>query len=462
MLLQAAAALALMPLDHRTILGLDPWIKPFKFSVSIAIFLWTLAWLLPTLRASRRVKSFFSWGFAVCMLVEIVCIAGQSARGVRSHFNLETGFDSAVFGTMGTMIGINSVLLAALLGLFLVRGADLAPSCLWAVRLGLLVTLLGSAQGGLIVAHGQHAVGVADGGEGLPLVNWSTEGGDLRVAHMIGLHGMQIVPLFAFLLGRLKPRWTERRRIGWVVGFSTIYAAAGGVLLVHALSGQPVFPQRLGGLREIGQRHGSQQTSRVPVASDARVPGTRAAHSLQYFWQLTRTGRQCRSRRRPGRRALGSTFVGVGVGVRVAVRDGPAVAVRVRVGVAVRVAVRDGAAVEVRVAVRDGPAVGVRVAVCDGPAVGAFGVRVGVAVHDAIGVGVRVGVGVAFQLGVRFGGGVRVFLFCGGCGGLPFLSISSLPTSPSLALVSTEATSDRLKDRAAALPKVRSTRVTLP
>ena len=104
MLLQAVAALALMPLDHRTILGLDPWIKPFKFSVSIAIFLWTLAWILPTLRASRRVKSFFSWGFAICMVVEIACIAGQSARGVRSHFNFETGFDGLIHGSSPRMV----------------------------------------------------------------------------------------------------------------------------------------------------------------------------------------------------------------------------------------------------------------------------------------------------------------------------------------------------------------------
>ena len=293
MLLQAVAALALMPLDHRTILGLDPWIKPFKFSVSIAIFLWTVAWILPTLRASRRVKSFFSWGFAICMVVEIACIAGQSARGVRSHFNFETGFDSTVFGTMGTMIGVNSMLLAALLLLFVVCGADLAPSCLWAVRLGLLVTLLGSAQGGLIVAHGQHAVGVADGGEGLPLVNWSTEGGDLRVAHMIGLHGMQIVPLFALLLGRMKPRWTERRRIGWVVAFSTIYAAAGGVLLVHALSGRPVFPQRLGGLCPGPRDPGGASASVLLAANSHReiVPESASARPARapvstFVWGL--------------------------------------------------------------------------------------------------------------------------------------------------------------------------------
>lgn len=168
MLVQAAACLALMPFDDRTILGLDPWVKPFKFCVSVAIFLWTLAWFLPSLRVKRRTRALLAYAFSLIMIVEIGCIVLQSARGVRSHFNFETGFDAAIFSAMGTRIGINSVLLVAVLGLFLARPAALPRPYLWAVRLGLLVTVLGSAQGGLIVAHGQHAVGVADGGPGLP------------------------------------------------------------------------------------------------------------------------------------------------------------------------------------------------------------------------------------------------------------------------------------------------------
>ena len=78
--------------------------------------------------------------FSLIMITEMVCISLQSARGVRSHFNYETGFDAAVFSTMGSMIGLNTILLVVVWLLFMVRGADLSPSYLWAVRLGLLVT----------------------------------------------------------------------------------------------------------------------------------------------------------------------------------------------------------------------------------------------------------------------------------------------------------------------------------
>lgn len=240
MLVVAAICVALMPFDHRTVLGIDPWIKPFKFCVSVAIYLWTLAWFFPALRVAERTRRLLSVAFSLIMILEIGCIVLQSARGVRSHFNFATGFDAAVFNAMGGMIAVNTILLAIVLGSFFLRGADLRRSYLWAIRLGLLVTLLGSAEGGLMVAHRQHTVGVADGGPGLPLVNWSRDAGDLRVAHMIGLHGMQLIPLFAFLLGRATPAWPERRRTATVFAFCAIYVAVGGAMLAMALSGVPI------------------------------------------------------------------------------------------------------------------------------------------------------------------------------------------------------------------------------
>lgn len=51
---------------------------------------------------------------------------------------------------------------------------------------------------------------------------------------------MQVIPLFAFLLGRVTPRWTERRRVAAVAGFSALYLM-GGAALYLASSRAPVL-----------------------------------------------------------------------------------------------------------------------------------------------------------------------------------------------------------------------------
>jgi hypothetical protein len=87
---------------------------------------------------------------------------------------------------------------------------------------------------------GAHSVGVADGGPGLPLVGWSTTGGDLRVPHFFGLHAMQVVPAAALALGALFPHLTQTRRVRltWIVSLG--YLALTLLLTWQALRGQSI------------------------------------------------------------------------------------------------------------------------------------------------------------------------------------------------------------------------------
>lgn len=213
--------------DTRLILGINPWIKPMKFLTSIAIFVWTIAWFMPESRPSAVIR----WTIALSMTIEIVCIIMQAARGTTSHYNNATPFDAIVFAVMGVTIMINTFAVAWFL--WLVRRDTPASRAgyLWGVRLGLAIFLLASLEGLMLVANGAHTVGAPDGGAGLPIVNWSTQHGDLRIAHFFGMHAMQALPLIGFL--------SNSRNL--VFGVSIIWVAILSGLIVMALQGLPLI-----------------------------------------------------------------------------------------------------------------------------------------------------------------------------------------------------------------------------
>jgi hypothetical protein len=90
--------------------------------------------------------------------------------------------------------------------------------------------------------EGAHSVGVEDGGPGLPVTGWSTTGGDLRVGHFVGLHGLQALPLFGYLLVLFAPDWLRSgHRVALVWTFGLSYLGLVGVLTWQTLRGQPVI-----------------------------------------------------------------------------------------------------------------------------------------------------------------------------------------------------------------------------
>lgn len=233
-------------LDPRVITGAPAWLKPAKFAISTIVYAGSLAWLLRYVTVWPRLTRAAGWTTAVALVVEIALIDLQAARGATSHFNQTTIFDIAVFAIMGGMIAllwIASVVLAA--ALFRQTFAD--PAWGWALRLGLLVTVVGSAMGGLMLPpraeqaltgsrpSGGHTIGAPDGTPGLPLVNWSRTHGDLRIPHFFGLHGLQAIPILAVALSRRR-----RLRTSMVVAVAASYASFIVILVVQALAGQSI------------------------------------------------------------------------------------------------------------------------------------------------------------------------------------------------------------------------------
>ncbi len=235
--------LSVAPFDARTVTGLNPWIKPMKFAVSITIYLWTLAWFLAYLRpAYPRAVRVVGWLVSLVFVVEMLCVVSQAARGVPSHFNISTPYDGAVFTLMGVMIIINTLLVALVLLMFFLKPVELPPAYLWGIRFGLLLFVLASLEGFVMTSQLAHTVGAADGGPGLPFVNWSTRAGDLRVAHFLGFHALQLLPLAGYWLNLRSQVLARQRRMALVVAaLAFLYALVFSALFWQALSGRPLI-----------------------------------------------------------------------------------------------------------------------------------------------------------------------------------------------------------------------------
>ena len=240
-LLALVVLVLIAPFDTRTITGINPWIKPLKFLVSITVYVWTLAWFLEYLSPYRRLVRLITWGTSLVFVGEMVCIIMQAARGATSHFNVKTPFDAAVFSTMGMLIFVNTLLVLLTLILFARPNAQLAPAYLWGIRLGLLLFFLGSLEGVAMIENMAHTVGQADGGPGLPFVNWSTRAGDLRVAHFFSFHALQLLPLAGYGLSRLKTDWPTRRQVACIVTLALIYLAGVSLIFWQAMRGRPLL-----------------------------------------------------------------------------------------------------------------------------------------------------------------------------------------------------------------------------
>jgi hypothetical protein len=223
--------------DHRLVTGANPWLKPMKFELSILIFLATVAWLLEVVTLPVFASRTISAVTGGAMIVEIVAIVIQAARGVPSHYNVSSTLNALIFTSMALAIVCNTVAMAGLLIGALSSRPNLPPAVIWGIRLGLILFLLGSLQGFQMVANRGHTVGAPDGGLGWPMLRWSRTFGDLRIAHFVGLHGLQLLPLLGWVVS-----WTSREAgvmAVWVAFVAMALTFAG--VLRQAMAGIPLL-----------------------------------------------------------------------------------------------------------------------------------------------------------------------------------------------------------------------------
>lgn len=196
------------------------WRKPVVFGLSFGITLLTVSWIMGFLRPRKMTGWAVIGVFAAAAVGEVFLISMQRWRGVASHFNESTPFDSMVFGIMGSLVSVVAVVLVFVVLRSFWR-LDAPPSLALAIRAGLVLVLVSQAVGVQMIVEGGNTFGAA---------------GALKVPHAVTMHAVQILPALALLL--LLSESSERRRVRIVALGTTGYAALIASTLVQTYSGR--------------------------------------------------------------------------------------------------------------------------------------------------------------------------------------------------------------------------------
>lgn len=235
--LNILGALICVGLIYKTeteVLGINAFIKPMKFFISLAALAFTMGWHMIYLKKQRAV-SLYNWVFIIVFVFEMGVVLWQAANGRLSHFNISTRFYGMLFQWMGIAITIFT-LWTLYIGILFFRQKDFPPllphGYIWGIRLGIIWFVIFAFEGGHMAAQLAHTVGAPDGGEGLPVLNWSKQHGDLRIAHFFGMHSLQILPLAGYYFAKTRSQ---------IILFALVWFLFVMLLYWQALGGYPLL-----------------------------------------------------------------------------------------------------------------------------------------------------------------------------------------------------------------------------
>jgi hypothetical protein len=214
--------------------GVNAWFKPFKFAVSLGLYSWTMAWYCHYLSNFNTTP--FNWTVIILFGLELLYIIFQASKGQLSHYNTSTPTYSLLYSLMGLVAAVVTLYTAYVGLLFFTRSfPDLPSYYVWSIRLGILIFVVFSFEGGLMGSRMNHSVGAINDNSNMWLIGWSKTVGDLRVAHFIGMHALQLLPLLSFYIFKNTKA---------TIIISILYGLLAVSTLVQALNGKPLITQK--------------------------------------------------------------------------------------------------------------------------------------------------------------------------------------------------------------------------
>ncbi len=230
-LVAALVFLVLTRTSKIIVLNVNAWYKPFKFAFSTFLYAWAMAWYCYYLTDFNI--QFFNWTTIVLLGFEIVYIAIQANKGQLSHFNLTTRFYATMYSLMAIAASLVTIYTAYIGVLFFNNNFPALPDYyVWSIRLGILIFVVFSFQGFLMGSTLNHSVGAKNDNSNMFIVGWSKKVGDLRVAHFIGMHALQVLPFISYYL---------LKNTTLTIIVALLYAALALFTLIQALQGKPLI-----------------------------------------------------------------------------------------------------------------------------------------------------------------------------------------------------------------------------
>jgi hypothetical protein len=235
--------------DTRTLNDINIWTKPIKFQLSLSLLMATILVLLPLLTHAWRASRTIRWSAAAMAFAstfEIAYIVVQSARGRGSHYFVDVPIEATMYRLMG-LGAVTLVAAAFIVGFAILRSSHaqtrqgLRLGAAVGLMLGAVLTLVtaGALSAGAFAPEIGHWIGgVRSDANGIPLLGWSTTGGDLRVSHFLATHLMQALPIVGLLADRLRPSSAS----GIVFGGAALGTLAVAATFVQAAKGVPLLP----------------------------------------------------------------------------------------------------------------------------------------------------------------------------------------------------------------------------
>jgi hypothetical protein len=208
------------------------WRKPILFGISGGLTALSLGWAWERL-PWRRGDGWLAMGTAAALFVEVALIDLQCYRGLASHFNRQTPFDSFLYDLMGVLIVGVSLVSLDLTVRFFREPVAMPADMLLAARAGLVFLVISCGLGIWASVHGEwrQQAGLAPEQFGAA--------GVTKFPHGAVIHALQWLPAFAWAARRAGIR--ARRRV-WLVAIATVGTACLGLYsLGQTLAGRARF-----------------------------------------------------------------------------------------------------------------------------------------------------------------------------------------------------------------------------